>query len=250
MVKMVVIEAISVNAGSALTPVGNPQNIFLWQLSGVSFLYFVWAMLPVFFVLFSVLLAMILLTFRQEPLVMREDRRGNSYDSRLFSASALLLFLFVLSIELGLALYFLPLVVAAYLVLDPPALKRTDWLLITLFMVMFIDFRIISDIPPLSGFITPSAPASTFFDGVLASQLMSNVPATIFLSNLGGNWRMLAWGVNVGGSGLATGSLASIIAIRLFGERSIWLEFHRYSVPYLILTASIVFVLLYYCAGV
>ncbi len=44
--KLIVFEALAVNAGSALTPIGNPQNLFLWQLSKVSFGGFVWTMLP------------------------------------------------------------------------------------------------------------------------------------------------------------------------------------------------------------
>ena len=44
--RLVVFEALAVNAGSALTPIGNPQNRFLWQLSGSSFGGFVLHMLP------------------------------------------------------------------------------------------------------------------------------------------------------------------------------------------------------------
>ena len=44
--RLIVFEALAVNAGSALTPIGNPQNLFLWQLSKVSFGGFVWHMLP------------------------------------------------------------------------------------------------------------------------------------------------------------------------------------------------------------
>ena len=38
--RLVVLEALAVNAGSALTPIGNPQNLFLWHRSGESFLGF------------------------------------------------------------------------------------------------------------------------------------------------------------------------------------------------------------------
>ncbi|MES1265951.1 MAG: SLC13 family permease, partial [Variovorax sp.] len=44
--RLVVIEALAVNAGSALTPIGNPQNLFLWHRSGESFLSFVAMMGP------------------------------------------------------------------------------------------------------------------------------------------------------------------------------------------------------------
>ncbi len=245
MVKTVVMEVLAVNAGSALTPIGNPQNIFLWQSSGVSFFSFVWVMLPVFLVLFSVLMGMIFLVFPAEGLTLPARNEITIHDRRLFSASAILLVLFITSVELGLSLYCLPLVFAAYLFLRPSALKMTDWPLLMLFMVMFIDFRIISGIPAVASLIKPGNAVSAFLYAVLASQVMSNVPATIFLSNLTVHWQFLAWGVNVGGSGLAIGSLASIIAMRLFGGKEIWKEFHRYSVPYLILTAIIVLLVLW-----
>ena len=44
--RLVVIEAVAVNAGSALTPIGNPQNLFLWHRSGESFVGFMAMMAP------------------------------------------------------------------------------------------------------------------------------------------------------------------------------------------------------------
>lgn len=61
--KLIVFEALAVNAGSALTPIGNPQNLFLWQLSKVSFGEFVWQMLPLVALLMGVLLVLTALMF-------------------------------------------------------------------------------------------------------------------------------------------------------------------------------------------
>src|SRR5207245_3023424 len=44
--RLVVLEALAVNAGSALTPIGNPQNLFLWHRSGESFAGFMTMMAP------------------------------------------------------------------------------------------------------------------------------------------------------------------------------------------------------------
>jgi Na+/H+ antiporter NhaD/arsenite permease-like protein len=35
--RLIIFEALAVNAGSLLTPIGNPQNILLWGRSGLSF---------------------------------------------------------------------------------------------------------------------------------------------------------------------------------------------------------------------
>ncbi|WP_231500644.1 MULTISPECIES: SLC13 family permease [unclassified Halomonas] len=44
--RLIVFEALAVNAGSSLSPIGNPQNLYLWQLSGIRFGDFLWVMLP------------------------------------------------------------------------------------------------------------------------------------------------------------------------------------------------------------
>jgi Na+/H+ antiporter NhaD/arsenite permease-like protein len=38
--------------------------------------------------------------------------------------------------------------------------------------------------------------------------------------------------VSVGGFGVAIGSLANLIAVRLSGERGVWLSFHLISMPF------------------
>ena len=75
-----------------------------------------------------------------------------------------------------------------------------------------------------------------FTAAVLLSQLISNVPAAILLAEFSSDWRLLAWGVNVGGFGLAIGSLANLIALRLAGEPGLWLRFHVWSIPVLLLS--------------
>ncbi|WP_282041773.1 hypothetical protein [Halomonas alimentaria] len=62
---------------------------------------------------------------------------------------------------------------------------------------------------------------------------MSLVPATLLLAEVAQEWRPLAWGVSVGGFGLAIGSLANLIALRLGKRSGLWWEFHRWSLPML-----------------
>ena len=46
--KVVIFEAIAVNIGSLLTPIGNPQNMFLWHRWNISFAYFIVRMFTLF----------------------------------------------------------------------------------------------------------------------------------------------------------------------------------------------------------
>jgi Na+/H+ antiporter NhaD/arsenite permease-like protein len=69
------------------------------------------------------------------------------------------------------------------------------------------------------------------------SQVISNVPAAVLLQHYAPDLTLLAAAVNVGGAGLAIGSLANLIALRLDGSRGIGWRFHAWSVPYLAVTA-------------
>ncbi|MFD2273516.1 SLC13 family permease [Undibacterium arcticum] len=63
--RLIIFEALAANAGSALTPIGNPQNLFLWQQSQLPFHSFVVALLPLFLLLMVPLLVLSAAAFFQ-----------------------------------------------------------------------------------------------------------------------------------------------------------------------------------------
>ena len=71
------------------------------------------------------------------------------------------------------------------------------------------------------------------------------MPAAIALVEFSKDWRLIAYGVNVGGFGWMVGSLANLIALRLSGDRRAWLSFHAYSIPALAVAAALGYVLLF-----
>ena len=85
--------------------------------------------------------------------------------------------------------------------------------------------------------MTGASPARIFVTGILESQVISNVPATIILSRQCPPDKVLAWAVNVGGFGIITGSLANLIALRLSREPGLAWQFHAYSLPFLVLAS-------------
>ncbi len=110
--KLVVFEAISVNVGSALTPIGNPQNIYLWHRWGISFAAFSWNMLPLFLAMFVTLLIYIYVVFPARDLRPGQREKPEEvaagYNQALFFSSAALFVSFVVSVEAGLSHFFLP----------------------------------------------------------------------------------------------------------------------------------------------
>ena len=86
--KLIIFEALAVNAGSALTPIGNPQNLFLWQLSGVSFGQFVLHMLPLVLLSVVALIALTIVIFPNQAVTQNQDKSTvQALDRPLFIAS-------------------------------------------------------------------------------------------------------------------------------------------------------------------
>jgi Na+/H+ antiporter NhaD/arsenite permease-like protein len=77
-------------------------------------------------------------------------------------------------------------------------------------------------------------PWVVFASGIVASQLISNVPATVLLLGHAPDPLALAVAVNVGGFGVAIGSLANLIALRLAKLPHGGRLFHAVSVPFLL----------------
>ncbi len=241
--KLIIFQALAVNVGSALTPVGNPQNLFLWHQWGLSFLGFTGKMFPLFAFMALVLFIFVAGSFSHKALVFQEKPADKAIRPRLFFLSLLLLTGFIFSMEMDVAPYVLVAVALIYLVFYPKIFLKTDGMLLLLFVVMFIDFHLLSQVPfmtSLTSLFHLSAAAGSFTGSVFFSQWMSNVPAAIFVSKFSHHWLAVAYGVNVGGNGLVMASLANIIALRFARDRRIWIDFHKYSVPYLVVTAGLI----------
>ncbi len=246
-VKLIVFEALAVNVGSALTPIGNPQNIFLWHLGGASFLSFLLVMLPLELLMLLCLLGFTLWAFRPTPLQTREPDSGRPIRRWLLAASALAFIFYLPALELGRAGEGLLLVLALYLVFFPRVLLAVDWALLLLFVVMFVDLHLLAETAWLRGIFATldlGKPGVLYLTGVGASQVLSNLPAALLLAKFTPHWRVLAFAVNLGGAGLALGSLANLIALRLAGKREAWRTFHRYSLPFLLITTGAAWFLL------
>ncbi len=112
---------------------------------------------------------------------------------------------------------------------------------------MFIDLRLLSQLQTVQSWITSidlGQMPHLYLAGVVASQLISNVPAAILLAEYSGDWRVIAYAVNVGGFGLMIGSLANIIALRMAPDRRAWISFHAYSLPCLLVATALAWLLL------
>ena len=235
--KIVILETIAANGASALTPFGNPQNLFIYYHFGLHAGEFVGAIFP--FALVSLAFAMLMAsTIKARPMTLTSPAVGR--DAYLYLA---FFTLFLLA-----ALKLLPLWVGAipllYVLVRDRAALRVDYFLLFTFLCFF---GFTDNLTHVLRFELQS-PTSVFVYSVLASQLISNVPSTLLLADFTSNWRALLWGVSVGGFGTLLGSLASLISYKLYlrrrsEHRHYLAKFHAYSFAALALGILIYFAL-------
>jgi len=241
--KAVSLTAIAANVGSALTPIGNPQNIIMWRVYRISVHEFILTMLPYVSIWVFVLLLFVFIggSKKQFRVFTMPDVKLNK---ALMFSSATLFFVDVVLIQLGHALWALPLTLAILVIVERRVLLSIDIALILTFAFIFIDFKELSTLMQAFN-ILPSLKSSitVVLLSTGLSQLISNVPATVVLISAGKpEWLPLALGVNLGGTGIVIGSLANLIALRISGIRI--RDFHRFSIPYFLIALGFSFLIL------
>lgn len=227
---LVVMQTIAANLGSMATPVGNPQNLYLYSFFELSAGEFFTAVLPIAGV-GLLLLAAAVLFLKSKP-VSTEKTGETSLENPLLLAVSCGLFILCLCTIFG-ALNYLVLtavVIIAALVFSRGAMLRVDYGLLLTFVFFFVFSGNIGRIEQLRLLLESCLAQSAFLTSAAASQVISNVPAAVLLSGFTDSWKQLLLGVDVGGLGTPVASLASLISIKYFfreypGQKSrfLWL---------------------------
>lgn len=234
---LLILTTIGVNVGSALTPIGNPQNIILWQYFHVGFVEFIAFMLPFAMIGLALLTIQIILTVKGGCVGLNHIPPIR-LDRKLLLASTTLLILVIVLSQFKLQILALIITFIVLLIVKRDIIWYADYVLILIFTLMFIDFGELSKILQAHHMISRlhgGLEALLISSGL--SQVISNVPATITLIGNVRDWRALALGVNVGGTGFIIGSLANLITLRLSNVRVS--KFLKHSIPYFIALLSI-----------
>ena len=241
--RLVVLEALAVNAGSTLSPIGNPQNLLVWQYLRLPFLQFVGAMLPAAATMFA-LVALFAWCWLPRQRVELHAESTDTVSAAQAALSIVALAMMVLMMEHGHAVIGAALLLIPFALFDWRLLARVDWLLLATFAAIFLGLGHFAALPwvgQLLGAVDLNQPLHLYASGILASQLISNVPATVLLLERAPDAMALAVAVNVGGFGVAIGSLANLIALRLAKQPQGLRLFHRVSIPFLLVCAPLVY---------
>lgn len=219
LVPVVTLQTVAANLGSMLTPIGNPQNLYLYGKAGLSLSSFVLLMLP--YTLISFLLVMLWSAVQTRkydaPIAVSFSEHVRLADKKIQLAVYLLLFAADLLTVARVIPYGLALLITAVgiLLADRSIFARLDYSLLLTFVGFFVFIGNMGRLPVFHDFLQRIVSSSELLTGAAASQVISNVPAALLLSGFTDNLAPLIIGVNIGGLGTLIASMASLISYKL-----------------------------------
>ena len=218
--RIIIIQTLAANLGSMLTPMGNPQNLFLYTHYNYTPEHF-FGVIAVPCVLSLLYIAFLLM---RKPVVTLELQLSKLSCPQHIKLIVLLVLLFI---NLVAVLHWLDktlaLAITAVVIfcLDRKLFKLVDYSLLITFAGFFIFIGNLTA-SSLTVYLQQSllgTATGTYFVGLIASQFISNVPAAMLLAGLSQEADALLLGVNVGGLGTMIASMASVISYKLFAAQ-------------------------------
>ena len=220
--KLIVLETIAANLGSMATPIGNPQNLYLYSVSDLTTAEFAWATLP-YAGLSLLLLTAVIIAAKDEPLleIVVTEPAESPKAGLLRSAIPFFALLILCLLVVFRLLPYQPVlicVMAAVLLLKRKLYLSVDYFLLLTFLCFFVFIGNMKRIPEINALLVSAVQGRELLVGILASQIISNVPAAILLSGFSSDFSSLLTGVNLGGLGTLIASLASLISFKFFSR--------------------------------
>lgn len=213
LIPVIVLQTIAANLGSMLTPMGNPQNLYLYSLSRMSTGTFLKTMAPASGLSLLLLLAAIFILIHPQeiqPPAEEVSHHGAWLWLALFALCLLSVFRVV---PYGATLW---IVLTAAALTNRKLLRQADYSLLLTFVFFFIFIGNLKQLPAVSHLFSHWLSGRELLAGILLSQIISNVPAAMLLSGFTKNYAALLLGVNLGGLGTLIASMASLISYKLY----------------------------------
>lgn len=218
LIPVIVLQTVAANLGSMVTPVGNPQNLFLYASYELSAGQFFGVVLP--FALVSLVgvagLALCRKSCTLQVSFAEPKQITNGKRVTFFGVLFILCLLTVFHILPDLAL--LGLVCLSLLLIDRDIFHRIDYGLLLTFVCFFLFAGNIGSLGGVRTSLQNIVDSSPLLASLAASQIISNVPAAVLLRSFTENWQALLLGVNIGGLGTPIASLASLISFRFYAH--------------------------------
>ncbi len=226
MIMVITLMTIAANLGSIITPIGNPHNLYLYELTEMHIGEFFMLMLP--YTIFS-LIALIIGVFifvrkdtNSKKVSISDDKTKNF---KLGYKGIIYIGLFVLAVlgVLQVCPVWLVLLITFVVVfiMDRKTILRVDYGLLLTFIFLFIFIGNIKRMDVVVTTLDKVVDGHEFILSVLLSQILSDVPVALLLSAMSDTYnglKEIIIGTNVGAVGTLIASMASLISFKLYSN--------------------------------
>ena len=202
------LQTIAANVGCMVLPIGAPHNIVMLTVSKIPFASFFLLLLPYVLVSAAFLLALMLLICKDEVSLPSMGEIQISRDN------------FLRRFFLG-----------------------VDYYLLLTFIALFVLIGNLENIAFFNSLFTRWIVGNEVLWGVLASQVISNVPAAMLLSGFSSNYEAIIVGINIGGFGTLIASMANLISYKILVRQCNEFKI-RYLVVFTVLNVVLLAILL------
>lgn len=232
LIPVIIVQTLAANLGSMLTPIGNPQNLYLYNLAEMKMSTFIGIIGP--YTLTSgilLLLSVAVVCRKKEKIEFTLEENNSDHEiekERLHlrrkthqkNAVYLILFLMSLLVVVRVLPYYVAFIVVfvTVFIMDRQVLKTVDYSLILTFIAFFIFTGNIGEIETIRNVLQEFVNGREVGVGIAASQVISNVPAALLLSGFTRDYAKLLVGVNIGGLGTLIASMASLISYKIYAH--------------------------------
>ena len=203
LIPVIIVQTLAANLGSMLTPIGNPQNLYLYNLAEMKMSTFIGIIGP--YTLTSGILLLLS--------VAVVCRKKEKIEFTLEENNGLLVVMRVLPYYVAFIVVFV-----TVFIMDRQVLKTVDYSLILTFIAFFIFTGNIGEIETIRNVLQEFVSGREVGVGIAASQVISNVPAALLLSGFTRDYAKLLVGVNIGGLGTLIASMASLISYKIYAH--------------------------------
>ncbi|APS41688.1 MULTISPECIES: SLC13 family permease [Weissella] len=243
----IILLTVFANLGSAVTPFGNPQNIYLashYQLQMGDFFQMSWPLGLISF-LFVLLSSLFFRSSNLEQLTLDLPTIRPKQTKLLIAGSFVVLagLLHLLPIMISLVVSIL-----LTLVINKKRFLQVDYGIIILFVELFLIVGVLSRIPSVVSLFEEltTTDNGSFISGIVLSQFISNVPAAVLLSAFTSRVNAVYLGVSIGGLGTIIASLANLLAWRQYQRQ---IEEINYSFPIKLMVINLLLLLIFIALG-
>ncbi len=213
---VVVLQTIAANLGSMFTPIGNPQNLYLYGISEMGMGQFLLHMLPLTIVSAVLLIVCIFFVKKEE---IATEGIGVKFETNMVKVIIYCCMFVICLLTVARVINYVMvfwICTVLMLITERKIFKNVDYSLLLTFVNFFIFIGNMGNIEIVRQGLQIIVNGRELVVGILSSQVISNVPAAILLAEFTSDYKMLIWGVNIGGLGTLIASMASLISYKFY----------------------------------